>query len=297
MAGSRARFTPIASFTKPPDLLGQNCWRADSSGPSVQSADAEQALDGGLSAASAAGVPDQAIRPRSRMITGSAKSSALWIRCSTSRTVMSPPAPSCDKAAISSSQMTGASPSSGSSSSSTVGRAENGARRRQHLLLAAGQLAAQILAPLLEPRKHLIGLVDRRRGRVLQADEQVFLDGQRGKDAARLRHVAEPGAGARWRSRRWVISVPPRLIAPACRRVWPAMVASSVVLPMPLRPSTARRAAGRHGEADALQHACRAVAGTEIKDVKRRCGHRHSFRDRPRARAHPASRRPACRRR
>ena len=98
-------------------------------------------------------------------------------------------------AASNSSTMIGARPSSGSSSSRTRGLSTSARRDRQHLLLAAGQLVAEILPALVEPREQLIDLVGgpaaglRDRG-------QVFLHGERFENVALLRHPADADMGA-----------------------------------------------------------------------------------------------------
>src|SRR5215471_17347498 len=62
---------------------------------------------------------------------------------------------------------------------------------RQHLLLAAGKLVAEIVAPLLQPRKHLVDLLDRP-GTCLRHRGHVLLHRQRAEDVALLRHPADP---------------------------------------------------------------------------------------------------------
>jgi len=66
---------------------------------------------------------------------------------------------------------------------------------REHLLLAAGQLIAEILPPLGEPRKQRIDLVDGPAARPRHRGE-VLLDGERFEDVAFLRHPADPGMRA-----------------------------------------------------------------------------------------------------
>ena len=98
-------------------------------------------------------------------------------------------------AASSSSTMIGARPSSGSSSSSTLRIEHQRAADRQHLLLAAGQLVAEIVAALGEARKHarrpasasMPGLRDR---------GQVLVDGERRKMLRSCGTQPTPACGA-----------------------------------------------------------------------------------------------------
>jgi len=64
---------------------------------------------------------------------------------------------------------------------------------REHLLLAAGQLIAEIVATFLEPRKHFVNLADRPRSR-LRHRGHVFFHRQRTEDVALLRHPADARA-------------------------------------------------------------------------------------------------------
>ncbi len=63
---------------------------------------------------------------------------------------------------------------------------------RQHLLLAAGELVAEIAAAFLQPRKHLVDLFDGP-GSGLGHRRHVFFHRQRTEDIALLRHPADPG--------------------------------------------------------------------------------------------------------
>src|SRR5690606_35981682 len=75
------------------------------------------------------------------------------------------------------------------------------ARGGKHLLLAAGKLRSMITASLLQARKHYIGFVECILWPVLEADEEIFFDGESWKDIAGLRHVAETGnrPSSRWK--------------------------------------------------------------------------------------------------
>src|ERR1700694_1311619 len=63
---------------------------------------------------------------------------------------------------------------------------------RQHLLLAAGELVAEIVAALLQPRKHLVDLRHRPRSR-LRHRGHVLFHRQRAEDVALLRYPADTG--------------------------------------------------------------------------------------------------------
>ena len=56
---------------------------------------------------------------------------------------------------------------------------------------------------------------------------------------------------------------------PPCSVVWPMMVASSVVLPTPLRPMIDTVSLGAEREADVLQHHGLAIAGADIVERER----------------------------
>ena len=66
---------------------------------------------------------------------------------------------------------------------------------REHLLLAAGELVAEIAPPLGEPREHRVDLAGGPRPRARHGGE-VFVDGERLEDVALLRHPADAGMGA-----------------------------------------------------------------------------------------------------
>ena len=72
---------------------------------------------------------------------------------------------------------------------------------RQHLLLAARELVAEVGAALGEAREHLVDPRDGPRPRPRDGG-QVLLDGQRLEDVALLRHPADAGRGARCSGRR-----------------------------------------------------------------------------------------------
>ena len=66
------------------------------------------------------------------------------------------------------------------------------ARHRQHLLLAAGQARARAAAPFGQVGKHRVDLVERHAAAAhLRRQQQVFLGGQAGEDAALFRAVAD----------------------------------------------------------------------------------------------------------
>ena len=97
--------------------------------------------------------------------------------------------------------MIGASPSIGSSSSSRLRVHDQSARDRQHLLLAARQLVAEVGAPLFEPRKEVVDAAQRPLARPGDR-RQVLLDRQRRPHVALLRHPADAGLRALIRRQR-----------------------------------------------------------------------------------------------
>jgi hypothetical protein len=112
-------------------------------------------------------------------------------------------------------------------------------RDSEHLLLAAGKLGTAVLLALGEARERLVDALDGPRVRLCSraAQPQVLVHRQRRPDAPPLRHVADALAcdpfGGRPR-----ISSPASRTLPA-RRTRPVIALHSVVLPMPLRPTTA----------------------------------------------------------
>ena len=115
------------------------------------------------------------------------------------------------------------------------------ARDGELLLLAAGQHAAAAIEILRSDRGTARARGPEspgfRRCRAKAPDQNVVANGEVGDDLAALRHVGKAGArpperrlGARYRRS-------PNLIPPLARSVRPMMVLSSVVLPVPLRPS------------------------------------------------------------
>ena len=66
---------------------------------------------------------------------------------------------------------------------------------RQHLLLAAGELVAEIAAALGQPREQRVDLVERPRSRPRDRGH-VLLDRERPEDVALLRHPADAGMRA-----------------------------------------------------------------------------------------------------
>ena len=131
---------------------------------------------------------------------------------------------------------------------------EQRARDREHLLLAAGELPAAIVACARRAagRCRRCARWSRRRLRALGDHAQVLVDGERAPQPPALRHVAdaEPGDLRRVEPRQLVAR--PKRIVPLDARTRPMMALHSVVLPMPLRPTTASTPVV-DGELDALQ--------------------------------------------
>ena len=77
---------------------------------------------------------------------------------------------------------------------------------RQHLLLATGKLVAEMVAPLLQARKHLVDPGERPRPR-LRHGRHILLDRQRTENVALLRHPADTDTRALVRPHRRDISI------------------------------------------------------------------------------------------
>ena len=84
------------------------------------------------------------------------------------------------------------------------GLSNSGAADRQHLLLAARQLAPELRFALLEPREQLEHPLDRPGAGPGERHPQIFQDGQVAKNLAPFGHIAdaERGDPVRWPSRR-----------------------------------------------------------------------------------------------
>jgi hypothetical protein len=107
------------------------------------------------------------------------------------------------------------------------------------LLLSAGQIAAAPPAHFLQHGKHVINLrVDLPRFLSCQAGELIFLHRETGKDITPLGHVAETHAGASVGSGVGDAAQPSK-DRPGAHGPTPIIDLSSVLLPTPLRPSTA----------------------------------------------------------
>ena len=126
----------------------------------------------------------------------------------------------------------------------SFGLVEQGASDRQHLLLAARELRAAVLPALCKARE-----TGRRRPSGVQpsppvsADHpQVLVDGERREQPPPLRHVADtqPGDPVRRPAEDLVPAEADRTSCGSVRDgIMPMIAAQSVVLPMPLRPTTA----------------------------------------------------------
>jgi hypothetical protein len=97
------------------------------------------------------------IAPRSNITTRSASPRIFCAFCSTIIEQMPPARVMVPSALSSSSTMIGASPRSARPAAAARIERQRAADR-QHLLLAAGELVAEIVAALLQPRKHFVDL-------------------------------------------------------------------------------------------------------------------------------------------
>ena len=162
--------------------------------------------------------------------------------------------------------MIGARPSSGSSSSMMRGLSDERAADRQHLLLAAGELVAEIAAPLGEPRKHAVDALQRPRpGRATAVRFSSTVSERKMLRSCGTQPM--PACGALVAARSAVMSRPSRRMLPPMWRVTPTIVLTSVVLPVPLRPSSASDWPSAIAKLDVGQHDGLAVAGAEALDV------------------------------
>ncbi len=135
--------------------------------------------------------------------------------------------------------MIGARPRLGSSSIKQLRLAHQRAAHRQHLLLAAGQRAGELLAALLEARKQRVDALDRglraAAASMRKAPScEIVLDIHGPEQFAMLGHEAEPARDA-------ILDVEPGRSCPAndtrpFSGRMPMMALSSVVLPAPLAP-------------------------------------------------------------
>ena len=169
---------------------------------------------------------------------------------------------------------------------------------RQHLLLAAGELVAEIAPPLLQARKHLVDPLHRPRPR-LRHRGHVLFHGERAEDVALLRHPADPGPRALVGAQRGDVG--------AAERQRPAEAAGDADdgvdqrgLAGAVAPEQRQHLPLRQGQRHLGQHHRLAVAGAQALDAKQ-VSHGRPRRDRrlsPAGRARPprAGPRPAARR-
>ena len=136
------------------------------------------------------------------------------------------------------STMTGARPSVGSSITSSRGLTSSAAADRQHLLLAAGELGAAVAPALGQAREGLVDALDGPGPLGAVADQaQMLVHRERGPDAPALRHVADAAIGDLvGRQAEDLVAGEPDAAARAGTS--PVIALHSVVLPMPLRPTT-----------------------------------------------------------
>ena len=116
---------------------------------------------------------------------------------------------------------------------------------REHLLLAARELCAAVPLPFTEPREEVVDALARPlavavRRRPSASDSQVLVDGERRKEPATLRHVADSRAARSCATRHRRARRRRSGSSPAARGGEMPMIAlQSVVLPMPFRPTIA----------------------------------------------------------
>ena len=140
--------------------------------------------------------------------------------------------------------ISGARPSDGSSSISSFGLRHQRAAQRQHLPLAAGQRAGELVAPLRETRKAPIDVVERRasppRVRTGVAGTRRARDCPRRSCPRTARAAREPAPVLARRAARPTAGRPAHRDTGSCRAkdCSPMIAPSDVVLPAPFGPIT-----------------------------------------------------------
>ena len=187
-------------------------------------------------------------------------------------------------------------PSVGSSRMMSFGPHHQAAGDGEHLLLAAGQRISGLLEPFLEPREAIEHVVLRARDRVCREVRCRDFPDRQVRERCRVlaAHSRCPVRGTWCGAQAAEIECRRIPSIPALRGASPMMARSVVVLPTPLRPSSAADFAGLHLEVHALQDMQLADMNMDIVEAKHGRPPRHSprprdGRDRLRARA----RRPA----
>src|SRR5690606_19839819 len=125
---------------------------------------------------------------------------------------------------------------------------------------AAGELASEVPAPLLQPREHFIGLPDHAFRAILEADEKVFLHRKRRKDVTRLRHVTKAEQGAGSSSLSGAIAIPEADIAAVAARL-SGYRGKQAGLAHAVATKHSQPRSGRHGEGNILDRPRRSIAG------------------------------------
>ena len=119
------------------------------------------------------------IRPLTMIATFSETEVATPIFCSMTRMAISLSSPSRTSISSTWATITGARPSVGSSMMRRSRIGDERATDRQHLLLAAGELAAAVVLALGQPRESLVDALDRPRAALTGGDHaQVLVDRQ-----------------------------------------------------------------------------------------------------------------------
>ena len=182
--------------------------------------------------------------------------------------------------------MIGARPSIGSSSSSSAGLTISARAIASICCSPPESWLPKFALPLLEAREDLVDARDvpgpgpRDRG-------QVLLDGERREHVALLRHPAESRCGCAGASAARRGRSPRQRKSPPRSRVRPISVTSSVVLPMPLRPSSARLSPSSSSTATRPRARRRRRSRRSAPSTAQELSHAAPRPDRPRARADP----------
>ena len=145
------------------------------------------------------------------------------------------------------------------------------ARDRQHLLLAAGELASAIVLALGEAREGVVDALDRPRATAhARGHAQMLVDGERAPQPSPLRHVADAEPGDLRRLQRQQV-----LAAHADRTTGRAHQPHDRLAERRLAHAVAAddgKHAGVERQVDALQRVRAAVIDVEASDLEDRCG-------------------------
>jgi hypothetical protein len=165
--------------------------------------------------------------------------------------------------------MIGARPSSGSSSSSSLRVQHQRAADRQHLLLAARELRAQIRLALGKAREHLVHALRHSRDWAgPRHGREVLVHRERLEDVALLRHPADAGGRALVRRELVQSRLPTERDGPPCWRVAPGQRVDQRRLARAVAAEQRERLPFAERERHVVQHHGLAVARAQVVDAQ-----------------------------